>query len=89
MFRNSPAFATSIPFGKIDRSVVAWYSEKNPLASGLLIGAEKIYRKAALVEFKYGKGRIVLFGFRPQHRCQTTGTYKLIFNSIFEVYSGQ
>jgi len=51
-----------------------------------LIGPEKLHRRAALVEVRYGKGRIVLFGFRPQHRCQTTGTYKLVFNSIFEAY---
>ena len=84
LFTNSPAFATSIPFGKFDRSVLAAYDEKNPLASGLLIGPERLYRRAALVEVTYEKGRVLLFGFRPQHRCQTAGTYKLIFNAIIE-----
>jgi hypothetical protein len=83
-FTNSPAFATSIPFGKYDRSVLAAYEKKNPLASGLLIGPERLYRRAALVEATYEKGKVILFGFRPQHRCQTAGTYKLIFNALLE-----
>jgi hypothetical protein len=29
-----------------------------------------------------GKGKIVMFGFRVQHRAQTEGTFKMLFNSI-------
>ena len=83
-FTNSPAFATSIPFGKYDRAVLAAYEKKNPLASGLLIGPERLHRRAALIEATYEKGKVILFGFRPQHRCQTAGTYKLIFNALLE-----
>ena len=83
-FTNSPAFATSLPFGKFDRSILAAYEKKNPLASGLLIGPERLYRRAALVEMTYDRGKVLLFGFRPQHRCQTAGTYKLIFNALLE-----
>jgi hypothetical protein len=84
LFARSPAFKTSVPYGKYDRTVLASYTEKQPLASGLLIGPEKLHRKAALVEMSYDEGKIVLFGFRPQHRCQTAGTYKLIFNALIE-----
>jgi hypothetical protein len=83
-FANSLAFATSVPYGKFDRSVLASYTDKEPLASGLLIGGGRLYRNAALVEYKVGAGRVVLFGFNPQYRCQTAGTYKLALNAILE-----
>jgi hypothetical protein len=81
-FANSLAFATSVPYGKFDRTVLASYTEKEPLASGLIIGGERLYRNAALVEYTVGEGRVVLFGFNPQYRCQSAGTYKLLLNAI-------
>lgn len=83
-FANSLAFATSVPYGKLDRSVLASYTDKEPLASGWLTGGERLYRNAALVEYKVGAGRVVLFGFNPQYRCQSAGTYKLLLNAILE-----
>lgn len=86
-FASSPAFSTTIPWGNVGRSVLAHYTKKDAKASGLLIGGELLHRRAALIEITYGEGKIVLFGFRPQHRCQTAGTYKLVFNAILEARS--
>jgi hypothetical protein len=61
---------------------IARYVEGNPLRSGWLLGPQYVAGKSALVDVALGKGRVVLFGFRPQHRGQTWGTFKLIFNSI-------
>jgi hypothetical protein len=61
---------------------VARYIDGNPLRSGWLLGPQYIAGKSALVEASLGKGRVVLFGFRPQHRAQTWGTFKLVFNAI-------
>jgi len=63
--------------------VIAWYpKDKDPLLSGWLLGGDRIKGKAALVEVKLGKGRIILFGFRPQYRGQSLATYPLFFNAI-------
>ena len=48
----------------------------------LSIGEEHLSKKAATVSAKHGKGRVVLIGFRAQHRCQTHGTFKLLFNAL-------
>ncbi len=64
--------------------VIARYPSdpKSVLLSGWALGAEKIAGKAALVEVTIGKGKIVLFGFRPQYRGQSLATFPLLFNAI-------
>jgi hypothetical protein len=70
--------------GISDFRIIARYPSdpKNVLLSGWALGAEKIAGKAALVEFTIGKGKIVLFGFRPQYRGQSLATFPLLFNAI-------
>jgi len=58
------------------------YVDRNVLQSGWLLGEEAIANKAAVVSVKHGEGTVVLIGFRAQHRHQTHGTYKLVFNAL-------
>jgi hypothetical protein len=77
-FINSSAFEAT----GSNVEVVARYAKDDVLRSGWLRGEDKIKDKIALAEIAMGKGRIVLFAFRPQHRGQTWGTFPFIWNAI-------
>ncbi|MCX7973510.1 MAG: hypothetical protein N3B16_03320 [Candidatus Aminicenantes bacterium] len=82
-FLNNAALEIS-PSERNERyRIIVRYADKDILQSGWLVGEQHLSRKAAMVEADYGKGKIVLIAFRPQHRCQTHGTFKLLFNAIF------
>ena len=95
-FEDSPAFEISLqPTAAADDgstqnlspksiTVIAKYPDnpKDVLLSGYALGAEKIAGKAALVQVNIGKGKIILFGFRPQYRGQSLATFPLLFNAI-------
>ena len=78
-FINSSAFAAT---SDANVRVVARYAKENVLLSGWLLGEDKLRGQIALAEVSVGKGRIVLFGFRPQHRGQTWGTLPFIWNAL-------
>ena len=84
---DSPAFEVTddpeatVPAANV-RIVASYPADKDPLLSGWLLGGAKLKGKAALLEVTMGKGRVILFGFRPQYRAQSEATYPLFFNSL-------
>lgn len=84
VFYGNPVFEVTPGSRSEGYEVIARYAENNVLGSGWLIGEKHIAGKAAMVVAKYGKGQIVLIGFRAQHRSQTHGTFKLFFNALID-----
>ena len=63
---------------------VARYARRDLLASGWISGERAVLGKTILAEARFGKGRVVMFGFRPQFRAQTVGTFKFVLNAIYQ-----
>jgi Zinc carboxypeptidase len=81
MFQAGPAFQTLPGF---HGAVLARYPKQtNPLESGLLLHPEAIEGKIAALELAYGRGRILLYGFKPQFRGESHATYKYLFNELY------
>jgi hypothetical protein len=76
-YELSPTFKVSGP-----AKSVAGYTKDNPLLSGWILGGKYLNGNSALVEEPMGKGRVILFGFRPQYRAMSEVTYKFFFNAM-------
>jgi hypothetical protein len=62
---------------------VARYGASDLLISGWLEGETVIAGQPAVLDAQVGSGRVVLLGFRVQHRAQSHATFRLLFNAIF------
>ena len=79
-YSNGPIYET-IPEGI---EVIARIADTNPLANGYIIGEEHLNGAPCILRPKHGKGEILLYTFNPEFRIQQDGTFKLLFNALFE-----
>jgi hypothetical protein len=89
--RGRPVLGTSLPILVTDRRVVGSFPDEGPiLMSGYAEHDELLAGQPAMVWVRAGRGQLVLFGFQPQFRGSTPGTYKLLFNALLlpEVEAG-
>ncbi len=84
-FANSPTFKIMPSLKENDLpKIVGLYPSEELVLSGWMSGEKFLRNKAAVLQIPFGEGKIILLGFRVQHRAQTVGTFKLLFNSIFQ-----
>lgn len=76
-YENGPLFHVSG-----DATSIASFTADKPLLSGWIQGGDLLKGTSAIAEEPEGKGRLVLFGFRPQYRAQSEVTYKFLFNAL-------
>jgi hypothetical protein len=78
---RSPVLTTLDGF---EGAVLASYDrEESPLRSGWLNGAKYMAGGAAALDVKHGDGHVLLIAFQPQWRGQSTGTFRVVLNSLF------
>ncbi|MDR0710824.1 MAG: hypothetical protein LBF67_00555 [Prevotellaceae bacterium] len=86
LYRNKPVFRLLPDAHLKGVSVVAWFSDADPLRSGWAWGQHYLNGGAAIIETTVGKGKLFLFGPEITFRAQPHGTFKFLFNSIY--YAG-
>ena len=84
MFVNNGGFVPNTRWrrGDMTRSIVS-YPNTALRRSGWIVGEQRLRGTGAVIEAPLDDGRVILHTFRVQHRGQTWGTFKLLFNSIF------
>lgn len=81
MFERGPAFEVMPGFRG---AVLARYPKQDdPVQSGQVVHADALADKIAALEVSFGRGRVFLYGFKPQHRGQAHGTYRYLFNALY------
>ena len=70
------------PTGDGARVLASFAPAGDVLLSGWLLGSDKISGKGAIVQVDRGKGKIVMFAFRPQYRGQSWATLPFLLNAI-------
>jgi len=84
-FDNSPVFkltGDAISNGKI--KPLMWFESATPLRSGWAWGQAYLQDGVTAFEAKIGKGKLFAFGPEIAFRAQTHGTFKLIFNQLYQ-----
>jgi hypothetical protein len=60
------------------------FVSEHVLESGLCVGEAYLTGQPCLVTASYGKGQAILYAFAPQFRTQTDGTFKVLFNALYQ-----
>jgi hypothetical protein len=84
--RTSGVFASSAAYDVASAAkvtIAARYAKEDLRVSGLLTGGDVLEGKSAVVSASVDAGRVVLLGFRVQHRAQSLATFRFLFNAIF------
>jgi hypothetical protein len=84
--RTSGVFASSAAYdvaASPNVTTAARYAKQDLRVSGLLTGGDVLEGKSAVISATVDAGRVVLLGFRVQHRAQSLATFRFLFNAIY------
>jgi hypothetical protein len=87
-FDNSPVFKLGPGAEAAGVRAFAWFDSAAPLRSGWAWGQKYLEGGVAAIEATVGKGHVVLYGPEILQRAQPHGTFKLLFNALYEPVTG-
>lgn len=79
VFKIAPA---AIANGEV--KAIGWFAKDKPLRSGWAWGQAYLQDGIVAFEAKVGSGKLVVFGPEITFRGQTHGTFKLLFNQLYQ-----
>lgn len=84
-FNNNPVFRISTEaIARGDIKPLLWFTDAKPLRSGWAWGQAYLRDGITGFEAQIGKGKLVAFGPEITFRAQSHGTFKLLFNQLYE-----
>jgi len=84
LYSNDPVFRLLPDAKQKGVNSVAWFPNAEPLRSGWALGQSYLKDGNAVVEATVGKGKVYLFGPDITFRGQSHGSFKFLFNGIYE-----
>jgi hypothetical protein len=84
MFDDSPVFRLGAGAEAAGIRRIAWFDTPAPLRSGWARGQQHLNGGAAIVSAPVGQGTLYLFGPEIAFRAQPHGTFRLLFNGLYE-----
>ena len=83
-FNNSPVFRLAPNAAAKGVRPVMWFDSASPLRSGWAWGQNYLEGGTTAFEATVGKGKVFAFGPEITFRAQPHGTFKFLFNSIYQ-----
>jgi hypothetical protein len=84
LFSNDPVFRLLPEAKQKGLNPVAWFPNAEPLRSGWALGQNYLNSANTILETSVGKGKVFLFGPDITFRGQSHGSFKFLFNGIYQ-----
>ena len=84
LYSNDPVFRLLPEAKQKGVHPVAWFPNAEPLRSGWALGQNYLNGANTVVEASVGKGKVFLFGPNITFRGQSYGSFKFLFNGIYQ-----
>ena len=83
MISHSPLFGLDAGYEGQGVKRIGWFDSEQPLRSGWAWGQERMQGGTAMMEVKFGDGRMFLLSPKITFRAQSHAAFPLLFNGIF------